>query len=1258
MFDIEFIGLDNDVRVIKVNSFDTLDDVINKLQRCKDFGLKAKALFNGIEINNYEDFNRQSIQRKFEARNLTNNKSPNIFVQTEESLSSTFKMNEEDNTNEFLEPPKAATQVDFQSADNPEIKTQEKVQNNEETSVTNDLNPSYANEEVEVLSDEEVQFLETDATDTIDTVAQKLEICHEKGLKAIAILNDVEVSNVFFTKAEDIKKEYLKQYSLEKKLKDHGIEFMPYQNKYISKEHARARRLRIKKNDTIWDIIEKLQYCFNNGILMYANFNGVELNNYDLNLKKRIDDKYYLRDYYNKKFQENRLVARNLEKELGIENLAYYNETNAPTRYLGDNYTNDLNEYVNNLRKQVINLRGKNYNVGPNVNNDIFKGYNIASQTVNLPNTHINSNETFTSSSSTDVSSHNNLDNFSSEQRKSIGIIESNIASNLKLKPKIKEQEPSSGNASSKGKEADSQAKDSSRLKANVDNIKSKNRLLYNPDERKQRLITIANDLVDSDVDDSSIDEDNDLDNGMDNETTSNETSNSPDLTNNSSVGSIPPTQNKQSSSGKGKNKRSIFQIFLKYKWLILICIGILILLLIIMAFYGSGFNGNSSNHMFGLNGYEYYEVKNLCETVTLYNHEKTVYTYDLDFETEYIPGVIRGEVGEFLDSPDVLKLFAIAARTYALANLDENCMIENSSYKQVYKSSYGEDEMQAAKETYGLIFVKDEKLSPIYYDAACYQGEDETHYFIGYGRNTLGEQQTQRIPKEWANTKKGLMNYVNGSKNNDKLCWSNHGRGISQYGAYYLATQEGYTLEDLIRFYLGEINIYSIYPGVSNNYLLTTSSGATNQLTKPLRDALQDFNVTPEEYNEFILKNIIESGFGTKSAVVAAAVTLVGGLEQNYNLRLNYTWSGQHGGTFSTLTGDTIINRTSGTFYGVDPNWGTKIKKSSNGYGPDCSGFVTWAIYNAGFSMSGVTSTALYRLGDNVEFDGSKHGEPGDLVYSDVYDYDANGAYVKTGGHIALIVGVDESKKVYYIAQALNQNDGVVISTLSFKHSNYWTHQKIVKMDEFYENNKLNITEEEFIERFRAGYVDGYTGQYNMNSNLLNTKNSLYFVGDSRTVGLCNAGGLCTGEECDNASCLASVGKGYDWFENNLNKISSIGAHNIIINMGINDLVSIEDGSKQAEKYFTLIKQLASNNRNKFFYINSINPVGNGNVKKEAVESFNEKMRSLISSCTYTNISYLDTYNSLNYDIRSDGIHYSNNTYKSLYDYIKKEID
>lgn len=692
--------------------------------------------------------------------------------------------------------------------------------------------------------------------------------------------------------------------------------------------------------------------------------------------------------------------------------------------------------------------------------------------------------------------------------------------------------------------------------------------------------------------------------------------------------------------------------------WILLIIGGVLLFFVIIVAIIGGE---DETSNRFGLYGYDYYEVKNLCSTVKVYNPDTDEYTKELDFETEYIPGVVSAEVGAFSDSEEVLKLFAISARTYAISRLDSSCTIEGSARVQAFQyddtafsnaTNANSPIMNAVNATYGLIVTKDSELMTTYYDAGCYRGESGDNYLFGYGSLTLGSEHTQSIPKSWVQSS-GLMYYVNLSINNNKYCYNNHGYGISQYGAYYLATEQEYDLNQLLEFYLGDIKLYSIYQGVSSNYTLATSTGSKDILTMSLRDYLASVDVSVEAYNEYLLSNIISAGVGTRNGAVTAAVSLVGTLYNNYGVRLPYTLCGQHGCVDMLDSNGNNVNKVANSFYGIDPDWGTLIHNGSNStynyyyngswatytrYGPDCSGFIAWILHNSGFVGSNLGADSYKSFGDLYAVNSSFRGQAGDLMWHE--------------GHIMFIVGVDEDNQSYYIAHASSGSNGVKINAVSFSDSSNY----IIDMTEWYQNNAVTVSEDEFIQAFRNGYVDGYTGEYTVINVGINE--DVYFVGDSRTVGMCNTMSICNStSSCNTNMCYAEVGVGYNWFSNHTNVIENTSKSKIVVNIGVNDLPNSSTANIEtvATNYYNKLYSLANNNTNKKIYVMSVNPVENySTIDNAMIATFNNKLSSLVSSSDADNLYYINAYGNLVAGFNTtDGLHYTSDTYRNLYNYI-----
>lgn len=192
-------------------------------------------------------------------------------------------------------------------------------------------------------------------------------------------------------------------------------------------------------------------------------------------------------------------------------------------------------------------------------------------------------------------------------------------------------------------------------------------------------------------------------------------------------------------------------------------------------------------------------------------------------------------------------------------------------------------------------------------------------------------------------------------------------------------------------------------------------SSDGDQILHERLDTFLQSNGTSLEEFNSLISSNVQEAGYGTRAGVVAAAVTLIAELGNNYGVKVPYFWGGGHGSIS----------------VGAEASWGSNTcYTAANGQiysycGLDCSGFVTWAINNGGFSIPVQSSGSFVYLDgvERVSLSNSAVLQAGDLL--------------ATSGHIILIVGVDDSG--YICAEAAGNETGVLFSRKSFDASSYY---------------------------------------------------------------------------------------------------------------------------------------------------------------------------------------------------------------------------
>lgn len=129
-------------------------------------------------------------------------------------------------------------------------------------------------------------------------------------------------------------------------------------------------------------------------------------------------------------------------------------------------------------------------------------------------------------------------------------------------------------------------------------------------------------------------------------------------------------------------------------------------------------------------------------------------------------------------------------------------------------------------------------------------------------------------------------------------------------------------------------------------------------------------------------------------------------------------------------------LNETYGYYPGV---------KRANGL--DCSGFVSWVLYNAGFDPGDIGAGETeypYQLTDL----GNYTPLTTSLIYSDNLKV---GDLLNYWGHIAIIVGIDDN--YIYVAESL-QNFGGVVTRQYKKSTINQTFTHVVLMDDYYKND------------------------------------------------------------------------------------------------------------------------------------------------------------------------------------------------------------
>ncbi len=214
---------------------------------------------------------------------------------------------------------------------------------------------------------------------------------------------------------------------------------------------------------------------------------------------------------------------------------------------------------------------------------------------------------------------------------------------------------------------------------------------------------------------------------------------------------------------------------------------------------------------------------------------------------------------------------------------------------------------------------------------------------------------------------------------------------------------------------------------------------------------------------------------------------------------------------------------------------------------------------------------------------------------------------------------------------------------------------EKIKELDEI---SKAEEEKEKDSSSGGSGNNSGSTSNNNSSNSSNNSdtsvKNYTIFIGDSRTVGMCQSVSIGSNADCT----IAEVGKGYQWLSSSdiLGKIKSkLTEHPnsyVAINMGVNDVGNVNS-------YAKLYNDLANTYSKAKIVAISVNPVNDSKAKSygyyvtdSQVVNFNNSLKSQLNNSIY----YCDVYSKIinNFDT-TDGLHYTNDTYKKIYDEIRK---
>ena len=178
--------------------------------------------------------------------------------------------------------------------------------------------------------------------------------------------------------------------------------------------------------------------------------------------------------------------------------------------------------------------------------------------------------------------------------------------------------------------------------------------------------------------------------------------------------------------------------------------------------------------------------------------------------------------------------------------------------------------------------------------------------------------------------------------------------------------------------------------------------------------------------------------------------------------------------------------------------------------------------------------------------------------------------------------------------------------------------------------------------------------------------KTKIIVVGDSRMELINNDKTI---KKPFNLEIIAKSGTHLDWFTDTASKkikkiINDDFKYNVIINMGVNDLNWLKkdyDEEDLTEDYFKAYEELVSEYSDVNFYLLSVNPLNEKIIKEKipdnkrsnkSIKKYNNYLREEIENSKFDNISYCDSYNTLDFETY-DGLHYNRKTSEAILNYI-----
>ncbi len=457
--------------------------------------------------------------------------------------------------------------------------------------------------------------------------------------------------------------------------------------------------------------------------------------------------------------------------------------------------------------------------------------------------------------------------------------------------------------------------------------------------------------------------------------------------------------------------------------WNFVVLGGIVLLLLLFFVILIMG--GASSSGC----GKKYYN----CSEITIEMSDGSIIS--VPFE-EYVAGVVGSEA--FTEQGmEALKAQAVASRTFAIVSTNDcTATIGSSTYFQVYKPTTDERAIQAVKETEGQVLTYDGKLFLSQYDSFCYADKDCPDAVLNNDGTHSVTYIRQPDLEEHKITLNGFSNSI--------LNGQGHGHGMSQLVSYELASK-GWDYEQILEyFYSDGVEIVSNndiehcgigdsdalefameldFEGDYWNYWANNTTRLGGKSLKKIlgSDGMNDLN----NYLTSQVESVSDPGEKVASIGMGLALYLY-----NEGYRIPYYWGGGHSYIAS----------------GADPTWGGSAYQTCSpgrcySYsGLDCSGFVMWALSNAGCSYPSIIvspnfSSFISRTPKRATLSDLK---PGDLLMSE--------------GHVILVVGYRKDLNRVITVESAGGTNGLVVRAYSSGNISAGSYYRL-NMDSYYSN-------------------------------------------------------------------------------------------------------------------------------------------------------------------------------------------------------------